>query len=199
MTGSAREIPPGRLANFEDGDVEDAPPLLPPRRTSKAAPSTRGPASPSEKAEERPVRVAETPALAPRPADLSDVPRTSERAQKGIEDKVRPSNVHIPVALLDPLVAKCKTSGLSHGEVIIVAIEDVYPRLKDLIHPAATAGGGLLASRRSRASRKADGPLTPLNYRLREADFATLDRIVAETGASSRGHLITTALIAYLT
>ena len=31
-TGSAREIPPGRLSNFEDIPIADAPaPLLPPR------------------------------------------------------------------------------------------------------------------------------------------------------------------------
>lgn len=186
-SGSAREIPPGRLSNFEDVPVEDTPaPLLPPRRTST---------SQTTKAAERPRRAAEPPAAPPGPSTPSDSSQAAaEAAQKGPEDKVRPSNVHIPVALLEPLVSKCKADGLSHGEVIIVAIENAYPRLKDLIHPAATAGGGLFASRRSRASRKNDGPLTPLNYRLREADFATLDQLVDEFGASSRGHLITAAL-----
>ncbi len=194
-TGSAREIPPGRLSNFEDVPVEDAPPpLLPPRRTSKSPSSARGATNRSKKVAERPVRAAETSTASPEPTSPSDASAAPETAQKGPEDKVRPSNVHIPVALLDPLVAKCKADGLSHGEVIIVAIENAYPRLKDLIHPVATAGGGLFASRRSRASRKTDGPLTPLNYRLREADFATLDQLVEEFGASSRGHLITAAL-----
>jgi len=101
------------------------------------------------------------------------------------------------VALLEPIEAKCKSNGLSHGEVIIVAIEAAAPRLKDLIHQAATAGGSLFASRRSRASRSTDGPLTPLNYRLREADFQTLDQLVEQFGASSRGHLITAALNDY--
>ena len=50
-TGSAREIPPGRLSNFEDvPDVEGAPtPLLPPRRPSlqmlAAATPRRAPAT----------------------------------------------------------------------------------------------------------------------------------------------------------
>jgi hypothetical protein len=112
---------------------------------------------------------------------------------------VRPSNVHIPVALLPILEEQCKSRGLSHGELIIVAIETLYPRLSELVNPVAMAGGNLFTSRRGRASRTADGPLTPLNYRLRETDFDTLDRLVDEFGASSRGHLITTALNTFLT
>ena len=194
-TGSAREIAPGRLSNFEDvPDVEDAPtPLLPPRRPSKST-SARTSTNRTRKSTERPVRAGEPATVAPEADPLSAASMATEGPLRGPEDKVRPSNVHIPVALLDPLVAKCKADGLSHGEVIIVAIENAHPRLKDLIHPVATAGGGLFASRRSRASRKTDGPLTPLNYRLREADFATLDQLVEEFGASSRGHLITAAL-----
>jgi len=194
-TGSAREIPPGRLSNFEDvPDVKDAPtPLLPPRRPSKSA-SSRTSTSRTRKSAERPVRPAEPTTAAP-PADTSPgAPPAADAALKGPEDKVRPSNVHIPIALLEPLMAKCKAAGLSHGEIIIVALENAYPRLKNLIHPAATAGGELFASRRIRASRQTDGHLTPLNYRLREADFATLDQLVDEFGASSRGQLITAAL-----
>jgi hypothetical protein len=63
-TGSAREIPPGRLSNFEDIPIADAPaPLLPPRRTSKpataASPDSRGkkPAEPRVRTAESPVAV----------------------------------------------------------------------------------------------------------------------------------------------
>ena len=197
-SGSAREIAPGRLSNFEDAPMaEDAPtpPLLPPRR------SANGPSLPPRRSSRRdPQPQGEPERSGPAPEDLpgsDDAPaatRPTRGPSKGPEDKVRPSNVHIPVSLLEPLVAKCNTDGLSHGEVIIIAIENAYPRLAELIHPAATAGGGLFASRRSRSSRKADGPLTPLNYRLREADFAVVDSIVSQFGASSRGHLITAAL-----
>ena len=198
-TGSARELPAGRLTNFEDSPIAEDPPapLLPPRRPSgTVAAPPRGPGERNAKSTQRDERTVEgrtEAAGAPAPA----VPTAAEPAAKGPEDRVRPSNVHIPVSLLEPLVSRCKSDGLSHGEIIIVAIENAHPRLKDLIHPAATAGGALFASRRSRASRKADGPLTPLNYRLREADFATLDQIVEEFGASSRGHLITAALTDY--
>lgn len=204
--GAAREISPGRLADFENTGESDtfSSPMLPPRRPAADAGTPEAPTRPelparqrstTKKAAERPSRRPEEPAAPREAAKPSAAP---EKGTKGPGDRVRPSNVHIPVALLDPLVAKCKAEGLSHGEVIIIAIEETHPRLKDLIHPAATAGGGLFASRRSRAARNSDGPLTPLNYRLRETDFATLDQLVDEFGASSRGHLITAALTEYL-
>lgn len=210
-SGSAREIEPGRLAGFEDAADLDfptlSPPLsLPPRRParSSADPSSghRAPSSSIESPTQRSLRRSSGHS-ADRPDASSSRPRSGPGADgglkegKGPEDRVRPSNVHIPVALLEPLEAKCKENGLSHGEVIIVAIENAHPRLRDLVHPAATAGGSIFASRRSRASRSTDGPLTPLNYRLREADFETLDHLVEEFGASSRGHLITAALNDY--
>ena len=207
-TGAAREVAPGRLANFEDSDDADMSPAisLPPRRrttTREEPPRREAPKATPPRSEpvETPQRPTEAPKSSPeQPSDTTGAakaPAAPQKAPKGPEDKVRPSNVHIPVVLLGPLEAKCKAEGLSHGEIIIVAIENAYPRLKDLIHPVATAGGSLFASRRSRASRAADGPLTPLNYRLREADFTTLDQLVEEFGASSRGHLITAALNDY--
>lgn len=213
-SGAAREVAPGRLANFEDSDdLEVAAPMsLPPRRkraapapvTPPASAGERGAATLPAKTARPPARAAEPPQPAPAvdssqdsPSDAPVADSTPQKGPKGPEDRVRPSNVHIPVALVRPIEEKCKSDGLSHGEVIIVAIEATYPRLKDLIHPAVTAGGSLFASRRSRASRSADGPLTPLNYRLREGDFATLDRLVEEFGASSRGHLITVVLNDY--
>lgn len=171
-----RKIAAGRLKGFMDGDANlddvSLTPLLPRRAVEP-----------------------ETPAgVEPNPQPARKAP-----AGKGPEDRVRPSNCHIPVTLVEPLEALCSSRGLSHGEAIIIAIEDAYPHLQDLIHPPETAGGSLFASRRSgRASRSADGPLTPLNYRLREGDYQTIDRLVEQFGASSRGHLITAALTYYL-
>lgn len=185
---AAREVEPGRLANFEDAD-ETTPVISLPPRPRRGAP-----------------RAATVTVLEETPQ--VDVPEEAPPAQPGRsasvpDERIRPSNVHIPVALLEPLTKKCAAEGLSHGEIIIVAVEQAYPRLRDLIHPAATAGGNLFDSRRSgtagRAARSASGPLTPLNYRLRGTDFATLDHLVQEFGASSRGHLITAALSDYLT
>lgn len=203
--GAAHEVEPGRLAAFEDAETPDLTfsllrrPGRPPRSVPSpvtAVPESSGTAAHDvaqvETAPERPTRVKKAAAKKQAPAPTPD-PGT-----KGPESRVRPSNVHIPVALLEPIAQMKKTQGLSNGEIIISSIEGTYADLKDLIHPAPTAGGNLFASRRSRASRANDGPLTPLNYRLREADYATLDQLVDELGASSRGHLITVALTAYL-
>jgi len=186
---AAREVEAGRLANFEDADETTPVISLPPR------PRRGAPRATTVTAREETPQAVDVPEEAP-PA------QPAGRSSSVPDERIRPSNVHIPVALLEPLTKKCAAEGLSHGEVIIVAVEQAYPRLRDLIHPAATAGGNLFESRRSgtagRAARSAAGPLTPLNYRLRGTDFATLDRLVKEFGASSRGHLITAALSDYL-
>lgn len=194
MNGSAhaaREVVEGRLANFEDAD-ETTPVISLPPRPRRGAPRDTGTVTVLD----------ETPPVVDVPAE-SPPAQPAGRSASVPDERIRPSNVHIPVALLEPLTKRCAAEGLSHGEIIIVAVEQAYPRLRDLIHPAATAGGNLFESRRSgtagRAARSAAGPLTPLNYRLRGTDFATLDHLVQEFGASSRSHLITAALTDYLT
>jgi hypothetical protein len=199
--GAAREVAPGRLANFEDDDEPDQlRPSLPPRhrRTTPAVASPAAAVPPAAV----PASVTAAPAItpqrtaAPRPAAGSEEPDAAP-VTKGPEQRIRASNVHIPVTLLAPLAAKKDAEGLSNGEIIICAIEATHASLEDLIHPAPTAGGSVFAERRSRPSRAGDGPLTQLNYRLREADFDTLDRLVERFQASSRAHLITVALTAY--
>lgn len=189
-SGSTRQRTSGRLARFEDGDVEpevsSTPMALPPRRRRKPVP-VEAPARATVDQDPRPVSA--EPAAAAEDAAIPPAP-----GAKGIEDKVKPSNVHIPVRLLEPLTEKCRREGLSHGEVIIIALESAYPRLGELVHSPTTAGGSLFASRRSRTSRNTDGPLTPLNYRLRAADFDVIDGLVEEFHASSRGQLVTAAL-----
>lgn len=175
-----------RIVAAESQPTTDSVPAQPQSEPSPITPAAETPATPLA------VRAPERAAVR---SARKTVAHMGE--QDGSDDTVRPSNVHIPVALLEPLEAKCRVDGLSHGEMIIVAIESTYERLADLVNPAATAGGSLFAPRRSRASRSTDGPLTPLNYRLREADFATLDSLVDQFGASSRGHLITAALKGY--
>lgn len=186
--GAAREVAPGRLANFEDSDDDGQSTItLPPRNRTTRRTGTKQ----AIQGLSRPAAAPEAPEA---PTTTNSAPTAVQNPLKGPEDRVRASNVHIPVALLAPLTAKCKADGMSHGEVVIVAIENAHPRLAQLIHPAATAGGSLFASRRARPSRATEGPLTPLNYRLREGDFATLDALVREFEASSRGQLITCAL-----
>lgn len=107
----------------------------------------------------------------------------------------RASNVHVPATLLPRIEAARAATGLSTGDLIVTALEAVYPDLPALLHPQV-AGGSLFAPRPTRT--RTHGPLLPVNYRLPPADFAVIDRLVEETGATSRSHLITTALTAYL-
>lgn len=110
---------------------------------------------------------------------------------------IRSSTVHIPVALLPQVTEERRRSGRSNGEIVIVAIESTQERLGALIGTADVTGGSLFARRPSRGTRRSDGPLTALNVRLYKQDYDVLDDLVAAHGASSRGHLITTALTAY--
>lgn len=180
--GAAREVQAGRLRGFEGDDpaVEDLGFSLPPR------PSRTVPAS-----------VEESPDLAGAPAVAPAARPAPDPGTKGTDSRVRASNVHIPVTLLEPIAALKRQQGLSNGDVIICAIEQTYPELAGLIQPAPQAGGTLFAARHARVSRSDTGPLTPFNYRLREQDYTTLDRLVEEFGANSRSHLITVALTAF--
>ncbi len=178
---TAREATSGRLANFEDGD-DETPISLPPRRV-----------------QQRPTVVNNGPNELPGDqvdiTDLSPAPAVNPRA-KAPHDRMQASNVHIPVDLLQPVKDKCARDGMSHGEVIIVAVENAHPRLAELINPAAKAGGTLFEARTVRPSTVA-GTVTPLNYRLRRADFAILDGLAQQFGSPSRGRLITVALTDY--
>lgn len=167
-----RKIPGGRLSGFDATPAADPMPTpsLPPRR----------PAAPTAK------------------PDPPTAPATNNPSGRGLDDRVKPSNVHVSVELIEPFSAWCKRMGLSHGEGIIYILEATNDQLPQLINPPATAGGNLFASRRSHPARPAEGPRTPLNYRMRNEDFAILDQLVEEHGAISRGHLISTAITAHL-
>lgn len=73
------------------------------------------------------------PAQAPRAAASASGRRAA--------DRIRPSNCHVPVALIKPLEELCARTGMSHGDAIIAAIEHAYPRLAELIEPAGVTGG----------------------------------------------------------
>ena len=172
-TGSSATMQ-SRLKRFEDGPNPGQPApslMLPPRKTA-----------------------------AGRKAIAEDQPVTAERprSESGGHSKVKPSNTHVPTWLIRHVTERCEQDGLSHGELIIVAIEAVYDRLGELLRPAAVAGGSVFKERRPRPRNAQQGPLSPLNYRLRQEDFQTLDELVEKFGASSRGHLISVALREFL-
>ncbi len=195
-SSSARPVAAGRLAHFEDGDgatstagtASLSPMSLPPRPRRRREPTSGGSAP-------------EGPAISvPSGGEEGTggaATSESDADPKGVKDRIHASNVHIPVHLIDRVSARCSEAGLSHGELIIMAIEKAHPRLDSLINPPAMAGGSLFDARRSRVSRSTSGPLTPLNYRLRVGDFEVIDRLVREFHARSRNQLITAALNDY--
>jgi len=191
---AATEAPKNRsLSGFEDTSVK--PLSLPPRAQAPApAPAETSEAPPTELSPPPPTSISRPSKRNPRSAAARPDPETV-----GMDQKVRPSNVHVPVDLLDLMAAKKAEMGWSNGELIISAIEATHSELENLILPAAETGGSLFAPRRSRAARTVVGPLTSLNYRLQLADYTTLDGLVEKFGATSRGHLVTVALTAFLT
>jgi len=187
----AHEAPAGRLAGFEDVKEPDLTFTMPKRAQDPVEPKTVAPRK----------RAQPKPATGQKPSSTGQNPstrRSGPKVKRADTSRARPSNVHIPAALLTRVVKARQERGLSAGALIVAAIEATYKDLPRLVKPAPTAGGNLFAVRSSRPSRAGEGALTPLNFRLREQDFATLDRVVGEVGASSRSRLITVALTAHL-
>ena len=198
-------------------DTDGAPAALKPPSTSRRRRTTEPAAAAAQETDSAPSRrrgrtatdkhteVATTAAAAPsrraarRQAQTQAPPATEPDAASKPEkqNRIRSSSVHIPAALLDRVIAERQRSNRSNGEIIIVAIEQAHGRLPELIRRRDPTGGGLFAARSSRGARLSDGPLTPLNVRLFEADYQVIDQLVQQFGAYSRGHLISTALAAY--
>ena len=221
--GAAQELPAGRLRSFEDDD--DAPDLgsllsrRAPRQTEEtepvaaaakqpaprrrpAAPPAAAPATTVPPVKNRGSTTSTKPGRGPRPRPRTPQaqqppPEATEAGQQGRQNRIRSSSVHIPAALLDRVIAERDRTSRSNGELIIAAIEQTHSELPALIGRRESTGGGLFASRSSRGARLSDGPLTPLNVRLFEADYRVIDDLVTQFGAYSRGHLISTALTAY--
>lgn len=131
-----------------------------------------------------------------RPKKRSGVPKSAS-AQVENPDRSRSSSVHVPATLMPALRAYRDEHQLTNGDVVIRALEATHSRLRELIQPAFAGGEGLFDSRPSQAIRH-DGDLTSLNVRLRNKDYPVIERLVADSGASSRSHLISVALAAFL-
>lgn len=123
-------------------------------------------------------------------------PQDEEYADYGDGD-VKTSSVRLPKAIQAKLVAHRETSGMTNGEVFIVAIEATHLKLAELLFPGGRIGGGIFAARgiREKASRDEDG--SQVTFRLRETDFDVIDDLKTRFGAASRAHLIAAALKGY--
>lgn len=189
-----------------DGDdtTRPAPPTRTPgrRRTRDAA----GSATPVPAAPEQPESPASARDAALAGTAASPPQRRPGRPRKGAasvaagrrRNEIRPTNVQVPVALLDQIVELRHRTGRSNGDIVRDALEATHERLGQLVPQHDGGSGGLFAARASRSVRVVDGPLTPLNLRLMEDDFRVIDKLVDRFGAFSRGHLISVALTDYL-
>lgn len=188
-----RELPMGRLTDFEDDDPADIATLLPRRIPARPTHTPTVPA-PSASA------VAPTgPELLP-DTNTPLVPDDTEPAptQPGRQNRIRSSSMHIRSTLVERIIGERENTGRSNGNIIIAALETVHAHLPDLLpQTAAPTGGSLFAARTTRTPRTETGPYSPLNVRLYEADFAVLDDLVRTSGARSRSHLVDIALAHY--
>lgn len=182
-----RSLPTGRYTDFEtpDGEVDTPDAVNNFRGIIKERSGARRP---------RPETITAAPAQ-PRSTAPQPPPAAAAGQRAGT---MRSSSLHIRSDLVQQVVLERESTGRSNGQITIAALEMAAPQFTQLLPPVAEpSGGGLFATRTSRAHRVVDGPHSPLNVRLFEADFATLDQLVITHGAHSRSHLVDTALAYY--
>lgn len=204
--GTARELPAGHLRGFEDETPADLSGLLAPRvvaPTGESGSDDRRRPAPTSGLDDSAVTdgevgIRETTSRSKRTGEGRSARPKAPPSTKGPEDKIRASNVHIPVVLMDRIAAKKASANLSNGELVIAALEACHDRLSDLIGQRGPTGGSLFTARMTRGVRTSDGPLTAFNIRLLQRDYAVIDQLVEKHGAFSRGHLVTAALTEYL-
>ena len=185
-TGGARPVAPRRLADFEGEQEQEI--TLPPRRQGPRARVEQPSGDLQVPTEPRPVEPVEAAEGGP------------EAAPTGVRTPFRASNAQVPMDLIKAVTAHCRAKKITHGELIIAALEDNATRLGELITPAATVGGSLFPPMSTSANRARTEEVTvvPLNFRLPLAHFEVLDALVTQVGAPSRSRLISAALAAYL-
>lgn len=121
----------------------------------------------------------------------------SEAENHSDEERLVPSNVHLPVALCERVLESCGLRGMTTGELFIEALEQTYDDLPRYVHPGGKVGGKLFKERGVGSSSRAKAPTKQLAYSLYSSDFTVLDALRVELTARSRSHLLTAALTAY--
>lgn len=187
--GSARPIPANRLANFE-GQEAPVMPSLPARPRPGARP---GPAA-APVGGDGDAQPAVGHVAPPAPAKTA--------ARRAAASPVHASNAQIPMRLMPLVVEHCKARSITHGTLIVTALEANAHRLAELVTPTPVMGGGGLfpALATSKTGPRASGEeqIVPLTFRLPREHFDVLDQLVAQVNAPSRSKLISAALGAYL-
>jgi len=191
-----RELPMGRLTNFEDDDPADIATLLP--RRTPTRPTHTPPVPPTIAPDVAPTAPELVPDTATPPAPDTEPTPAQPTPPAGRQNRIRSSSMHIRSTLVERIIRERENTGRSNGNIIIAALEAVHEHLPELLpNTAAPTGGSLFAARTTRTPRTETGPYSPLNVRLYEADFAILDDLVHTSGARSRSHLVDIALAHY--
>ena len=114
-------------------------------------------------------------------------------------DPIVSSNVRLPADLFDKVTATAKAQELTHGELIIVALEHALDTdtLSRHVHPAGTVGGGRFKERGVGAATRVKGTVATLSFSLFQSDLDIITELIAEVRAHSRNHLIAAAFAAY--
>lgn len=163
-----------------------------------AAPKAATPAKPRNA---KVSRVAKPAASAAVEAAAVAAPRKPRRGRPPLpptdRPQTRPTNVMVPSSTLDLVASAREKLSMSTGELIVVAIEAELEKLPALL--GVQRPRGLFETRASRLPHRSDEPERPLSYRLTPSDLATIDQLVDQFGARSRGHLISVALNAHFT
>ncbi|HEY5853252.1 MAG TPA: hypothetical protein VIW24_04145 [Aldersonia sp.] len=126
-------------------------------------------------------------------------PPAPEVGESAGDDSPRPSSVRLPKDILEQLAAARAATGMTNGDLFIVAIEHSAAKLETLLFPGGRIGGELFAARGVRAKTSRDSDMSQATFRLRPEDFNVIDDLVRRFGARSRGHLLTAALQGFFT
>lgn len=139
----------------------------------------------------------------PAPPTTEATPRRTRKppATAGVSSRdstggLRPTSFSVPATLIDRLATfKAANGGLTTADVLLDALESTEADVPAALGPAPSEG----RFARSPARRRPDqGRLGQLHVRLMASNFDILDELVTKSGASSRSHLVTTALTLYL-
>jgi len=136
-------------------------------------------------------------------ADDSEPVETTPRAAKPKATAPRAAAAPRQVAFLlppdlrDQLRERAHSTDKSQPDVVLDAIEASYKRLPDLIaETSETSRSTGLFTRKPTRRRKVDA--VTVSVRLPADAIATIDKLVKDTNAASRTHLLVTALANYL-
>lgn len=199
---SRRTSPTANPATTEPGpDVGGEVESTPAAQTAPSPDTSPAPAAPRRTRASRTVTPAdrEAPPVPPTPVDA---------AAQVARGPIKGSTIHLPPDLVTLVVAAREASGRSNGDILIAALEQDPAVLSAALSPRGTVGGSRFRPRGvyGRSGAAAPDPVRgserkavkPMNIRLYDDDYATIDDMVTEFGARSRSHLATAALTALL-